>query len=81
LIVNGKFEMKYFAKVYGVGYITEDWWEGMKDHASIEGGVIVDGRFKISGSAKITYDAGVAEEVGRQIGSFGKIPGSWKDFG
>ena len=80
LIVNGKLKISDWAKIYGIIYVTQDWWNNLKDHAKIYGGVIADGNFKMSGFAQITYNQNVINKISQQVGVFSPVPGSWKDF-
>jgi hypothetical protein len=81
LVVNGPIELRGSATVYGVVYSTAILWDNTGGGTSqIIGGAIAEGNFTANGTPNPTYDSTILSTLSGLIGSYVKVPGTWRDF-
>lgn len=79
LVVNGNVEFTANAKIYGLVYTRTANWV-TSGTGGFVGAVVAEGSVTGSGITTIEYDADVLRRVRFNIGSFVRVPGSWRDF-
>jgi hypothetical protein len=82
LIVEGGangFKLNGTADIYGLVYVIGDWDNSGGGNAAITGAAIAEGEFHSTGTPNPTYDETVLNRL-NALGTFARIPGSWKDF-
>ncbi len=82
LIVEGGasgFSLNGTADIYGIVYVIGDWDNSGGGSATITGAAITEGQFHSTGTPNPTYDDTVLSRL-NALGTFARIPGSWKDF-
>ena len=86
VVVNGQINVTQAGvTVYGLAYLrgpaapaTLTW--SPANPITVFGAVIVDGSVSGSGASQIIYDAALLERLRVTVGSFVRVPGSWRDF-
>lgn len=79
LVVNGNVEFTAAATVYGLVYTRTGNWV-TSGTGTFVGAVVAEGSVTGTGITTIAYDADVLRRVRFNIGSFVRVPGSWRDF-
>ena len=79
LVVNGSVEFTAAAKIYGLVYTRTANWV-TSGPGTVVGAVVAEGNVTGGGTTTIEYDADVLRRVRFNIGSFVRVPGSWRDF-
>ena len=88
LVINGDLRFNVSGvTVHGLVYSklpptgsTSGWVTGGTAGGRINGAVVSEGNVSGNGVATITYDPDVLRRVRQGIGSFVRVPGSWRDF-
>lgn len=88
LVINGdlRFDVSGVT-VHGLVYSrlpltgsTAGWVTGGAGSGRIEGAVVAEGDVSGTGTTTIVYDRDVLRRVRQSVGSFVRVPGSWRDF-
>jgi len=82
LIIEGGtngFKLNGTADIYGIVYVIGDWDNSGGGNANITGAAVSEGEFHSTGTPNPTYDETVLSRL-NALGTFARIPGSWKDF-
>jgi hypothetical protein len=82
LIIEGGasgFKLNGTADIYGIVYVIGDWDNSGGGNANITGAAVAEGEFHSTGTPNPTYDETVLNRL-NALGTFARIPGSWKDF-
>jgi hypothetical protein len=82
LIIEGGasgFKLNGTADIYGIVYVIGDWDNSGGGNANISGAAVAEGEFHSTGTPNPTYDETVLNRL-NALGTFARIPGSWKDF-
>ncbi|MCK0511267.1 pilus assembly PilX family protein [Aromatoleum buckelii] len=81
LIVDGPLQINGNVVIYGVVYCSAFTWNNSGGGTSqIIGAAIAEGNFQATGTPNPTYDSNVLNNVKRNLGSYVRIPGGWKDW-
>ncbi len=81
LVVDGPIEMRGDLNVYGLIYSTAITWDNTGGgSALLRGGAISEGNYTGNGTPDYYYDTNVLKKLHLQANSYGRIPGSWRDF-
>lgn len=80
LVINGPFTANGNTTVHGIMYFTDNWTNGGGGSLKVNGAVIVGGNIQSTGTPDITYSTDIMRNVSTGIGSFVKVPGTWRDF-
>jgi hypothetical protein len=73
------FKLNGTADIYGIVYVIGDWDNSGGGNANITGAAVAEGEFHSTGTPNPTYDDTVLSRL-NALGTFARIPGSWKDF-
>lgn len=81
LLVEGDVSLAAGVTVYGFIYSTGSAWD-VSGTANVVGGIFTEGSLAASGGGtlRVRYDSTVLKRVRAQVGSFVRLPGSWRDF-
>lgn len=81
LLVEGDVSLASGVTVYGFIYSTGSAWD-VSGTANVVGGIFTEGSLAASGGGtlRVRYDSAVLNRVRAQVGSFVRLPGSWRDF-
>jgi hypothetical protein len=77
IIVKGTVRVHGQPIIHGVLYGRELHWAGS---GSVHGAVIVEGSYTGDGQPELVYDPTVLRILMRHMGSYARLPGSWRDF-
>jgi hypothetical protein len=78
LIVNGNFSMNGGVTIYGFVFVFGS--VSTIGNTEIIGGFASIGALSMSGNSAINYNGGVLNGAANSIGTYAKVPGSWRDF-
>jgi hypothetical protein len=81
LVVNGNIHLNGTMDVFGLVYSTSLTWNNTGGgSAFLRGAAVAEGAFTGNGTPDFYFDATLLRTLSTTMGSFAKIPGSWKDF-
>lgn len=81
LITDGGIEMRGDLRLFGVFYSTAITWDNTGGgSALVQGAVISEGNYSGNGTPDYYYDPRIFGKLTRELGSFVRLPGSWRDF-
>ncbi len=79
MVVTGDLSFSAATNVFGLVYVKKVNW-ATAGNGNVTGGVVAEGQISGSGSFSTIYDPPILNALGRVVGSYVLIPGSWKDF-
>lgn len=81
LVVEGQVRLSGGVVVHGVVLtLAANWDTSGSANAQVHGALIALGNVGGNGTPSIAYDAAVLARLHGQLGSFVRVPGSWRDF-
>jgi Tfp pilus assembly protein PilX len=81
MIVDGNVELRGTIQIFGVIYSTGITWDNTGGGgALLRGAAISEGSYQGNGTPDYFYDPVVLGWLKYAVGSFARIPGSWRDF-
>lgn len=78
LIITGTLAVAASVEVHGVVYAGRIDWGGTA--GGVRGAVVSESDAQINSASHFVRDAGVLDTLQSQLGSFARVPGSWRDF-
>ena len=81
LVVEGQVRLSGGVTIHGVVLtLAANWDTSGTANAQVNGALIALGNVSGNGTPAISYDAAVLARLRGQLGSFVRVPGSWRDF-
>jgi Tfp pilus assembly protein PilX len=81
MVVDGEITMRGTLLLYSVIYSTAVVWDDSGGGSpTLIGSAISEGNFTGNGSPAFVYDPSILSKLRYDVASYGRIPGSWRDF-
>jgi Tfp pilus assembly protein PilX len=80
LVVNGPLQANGTTTIYGIVYVIGDWDNSGGGTLTINGSAIVEGSMTGTGTPNINYTPDIFNNLTQTVGTYVKVPGSWRDF-
>jgi Tfp pilus assembly protein PilX len=82
MIIDGSVEMRGDIEIYGVLYSTGITWDNTGGgSALLQGAAISEGNYTGNGTPDYVYDPRIMSLLRATPAAYGRVPGSWRDFG
>lgn len=79
LVINGNFKASGNIDIYGILYVSKNWYNRGGGNLKVHGAAIVEGNFSTRGTPTFEYDKSVLANLNLQS-EFTQVVGSWSDF-
>jgi len=79
LVVDGPVRLDAAVRIHGVVWARSPRWD-TPGSAEVTGAVVAEGDLLGSGATRILHDPATLQALHHRIGTFVRVPGSWKDF-
>jgi len=80
LIINGNLSVSGNVMIYGAIYIANNFTNNGAGTVQVNGAMIVEGTTTATGTPDVTYNPTIFDNINEKLGSFVKVPGSWRDI-
>jgi Tfp pilus assembly protein PilX len=81
LATSGEARLQGAVTLHGLLHASKlDWSGGSAPTAAVHGAVVVDGDATLETAADLVRDTPVLDRLARELGSWVRVPGSWRDF-
>jgi hypothetical protein len=81
LVVDGQVRLSGGVTIHGAIFSLAPTWDTSgSSNAQIHGALVALGHVAGNGAPTINFDAEVLARLQGQVGTFARVPGSWRDF-